>query len=233
MLPLLVQQIEAGASQRGTEQQAIADLGIAGASGPPQLPSRAAEHQANQPGSGINREAPPSPQPCSQGAVQPGSAGAAGTGSSSGGDAAVTACGVTALEGSTAAASAACTSLEGSAVAGGGADSEAPSSEAPDYIQLLSLRHVLRPKFEWEEQLPGAGPRCNLFGQLVRNRGRREALGLAAGHPVTIPSGAAFLMSDMKQLAPLLEGKDRVVQGDCAVCCAVGGMSRLRSRQAC
>lgn len=108
-------------------------------------------------------------------------------------------------------------------------DSEAAAAGPPDYVALAALRHVLRPKFEWSAG-PGGGPtalpdggsasgQCNLFGQLVRNDSAEEAVGLAAGHEVVIPAGSAFLMSDVKQLAPLLEQGGRAGMRGCTGVC--------------
>ena len=71
---------------------------------------------------------------------------------------------------------------------------------------------MLRPKFEWAapgpEALPGGRAQCNLFGELVRNDTAAEAVGLAAGQAVVIPARSAFLMSDVKQLGPLVQGEE-------------------------
>ncbi|GAB4823688.1 hypothetical protein N2152v2_010734 [Parachlorella kessleri] len=75
---------------------------------------------------------------------------------------------------------------------------------------MAALRHALRPKFVWAE--PGAAlstlspaSHGNLFGQLVCNKGEAEGVGLAAGHEVLIPAKSAFLMSDIRQLEPLVQ----------------------------
>ena len=85
-------------------------------------------------------------------------------------------------------------------------------SAGPDYIAIAALRHALRPKFEWAE--PGLqlstsshAAQCNLFGQLVCNDRESEGVGLAAGHEVLIPPKSAFLISDIRRLEPLVQGR--------------------------
>lgn len=81
-----------------------------------------------------------------------------------------------------------------------------------DYISLAALRQVIRPKFSWDAgqaagSLPGGGASCNLFGQLVRNGAGVESVGHAARNRVILPPYSVFLMSDIKQMSPLVAGK--------------------------
>lgn len=81
----------------------------------------------------------------------------------------------------------------------------------PDWVAMASLVRALKPRFEWadeEEQAQGGAVEAlggRLFGRLIANPADRERVADAGGHRVLLPPRSAFLMSDFKQLAPLLE----------------------------
>lgn len=104
---------------------------------------------------------------------------------------------------------------------------------APDFRAMHELRHALQPKLVFAADMPGSGagaaaagepaperrqdvqqppppPPCNLFGRLVDScsggwDGGCERLAYAGGRPVLLPPRSRFLMSDARQLQPLVD----------------------------
>ena len=91
-----------------------------------------------------------------------------------------------------------------------GLDTAGPAADdiPPDWVAMGSLLRVLRPQVAWAEADAAgpspADPPCHLFNRLIHNPGSRERLAVAGGHDVLVPAGSSFLLSDFKQLGPLL-----------------------------
>ena len=88
------------------------------------------------------------------------------------------------------------------------ADSSSEQHDSLDLLALQKLKYTVHPKFafvaEGEQSLP-----VNLFGNLICNESNQEALADAFGHAILVPAQAAFLLSDVTQLKPLLPGQHR------------------------
>ena len=78
-------------------------------------------------------------------------------------------------------------------------------TDSLDLIALHELKYTLRPKLSVvAEGMHGVS--VNLFDNLIFNDGDQEEVADAFGHAVLIPARAAFLLSDIKKLNPLLAG---------------------------
>ncbi|KAL6784179.1 hypothetical protein ACKKBG_A05115 [Auxenochlorella protothecoides x Auxenochlorella symbiontica] len=88
----------------------------------------------------------------------------------------------------------------------------APLGTGPDWVAMAGLRRVLRPKFSCAAS-SGAGQGLpaerDLFGTLLANASDAVVVAQAAEHTVLLPARASFLLSDVKELGPLLQGGPR------------------------
>ena len=78
-------------------------------------------------------------------------------------------------------------------------------TDSLDLLALQELKYTLRPKYHVVAEGMHGGP-VNLFDNLIFNDGDQEEVADAFGHAVLIPAHAAFLLSDIKKLNPLLTG---------------------------
>lgn len=79
-------------------------------------------------------------------------------------------------------------------------------TDSLDLIALHELKYTLRPKLSVVAEGMHEGAPVNLFDNLIFNDGNQEEVADAFGHAVLIPAHAAFLLSDIKKLNPLLTG---------------------------
>ena len=84
-------------------------------------------------------------------------------------------------------------------------DSSMQQTDSLDLIALQELKYTLRPKFSVVAEGMRGTP-VNLFDNLISNDGDQEEVADVFGHAVLIPAHAAFLLSDIKKLNPLLTG---------------------------
>lgn len=85
------------------------------------------------------------------------------------------------------------------------AGSSSQQHDSLDLIALHELKYTVHPKLafaaESEQTLP-----VNLFDYLICNESNKEVIGDAFGYATLIPAQAAFLLSDVTKLKPLLPG---------------------------
>ena len=84
-------------------------------------------------------------------------------------------------------------------------DSSMQQTDSLDLLALQELKYTLHPKFSVVAEGMHGAP-VNLFDNLIYNDGEQEEVADAFGHAVLIPAHAAFLLSDIKKLNPLLTG---------------------------
>ena len=87
-----------------------------------------------------------------------------------------------------------------------------------DLLALQEMKYTLHPKFLMEAEGKHGAP-VNLFDNLIFNDGDQEEVADAFGHAVLIPANAAFLLSDIKKLNPLLTGLQYVQVMLCGLVC--------------
>lgn len=86
-----------------------------------------------------------------------------------------------------------------------------------DLLALHELKYTLHPKFSFVAKEGTHEVPVNLFDNLICNDGDQEQIGDAFGHTVVIPAQAAFLLSDIKKLSPLLTAAERQLGFHCIV----------------
>ena len=84
-------------------------------------------------------------------------------------------------------------------------DSNMQQTDSLDLLALHELKYTLRPKFSYVSEGTHGAP-VNLFDNFICNDGKQERIGDAFGHAVLIPAQAAFLLSDIRKMNPLLTG---------------------------
>lgn len=85
-------------------------------------------------------------------------------------------------------------------------DSNMQGKDTLNLLALHELKYTLRPKFAFVVEEDTHADPVNLFDNLICNDSNQEQIGDAFGHKVVIPAQAAFLLSDIKKLSPLMTG---------------------------
>ena len=86
------------------------------------------------------------------------------------------------------------------------ADNKQQQHDSLDLLALREMKYSLHPKLSFSTE-GRQSVSVNLFDTVICNPSDEDLLADACGHALVIPAQAAFLLSDVKKLGPLLQGQ--------------------------